>query len=73
MHADPAVAIRRLVARNGLTEAQAQSRLASQMSNADRERHAQRVIVNDTDDPAVLAGAVTQVWAAFLSAHPHLA
>ena len=45
--ADPDVAIRRLMQRNGLTKEQAQSRLALQLSNEERTSHSHVILKND--------------------------
>lgn len=54
-----AVAEARLIARNGLTAEQAQARIAAQLSNAERARHATAVI----DNSGSLAGATARVAA----------
>lgn len=45
--AEPAVALERLMARDSLSQEEAQSRLDAQMSNQQRITHAARVIAND--------------------------
>ena len=72
MQAEPQLARQRVMVRNGLTEAQAQSRLDAQMKNEDRARHAHRLLDNNTDDPEVLHAAVARVWSEFVLAHPDL-
>jgi dephospho-CoA kinase len=68
--AAPAVARARLMARNGLTEQDAQRRLDAQLSNADRVRHATRTVENDGNDVAVLGAHCAAAWDACLAAHP---
>jgi dephospho-CoA kinase len=58
----PETAVERLVARNGLTEAQARSRLAAQLTNEQRRPHAQVVIENDGTMEELLR-AVDEAWA----------
>lgn len=52
---DPQVRLKRLMARDGLTLQQAQARLDSQMSDADRLSHHPQVIRNDGDEAALYA------------------
>lgn len=57
----PDLALHRLMARNGLSEERARSRLRAQMSNAERAARAQRVIPNSgTLDE--LEAAVVSLW-----------
>ena len=57
----PATAISRLMSRNGLTEAQAQARLDSQISNREREQHAD-VKINNSGDLEQLERRVKTQW-----------
>lgn len=57
----PALAIKRLGERNNFTEEQAQARLDSQLSNKEREAHAD-VKINNSDDVAKLEGRVKRAW-----------
>ncbi len=57
----PATAIARLMSRNGLTEAQAQARLDSQLSNREREQHAD-VKINNSGDLEQLERRVKTQW-----------
>ena len=57
----PEVALRRLMARNGLSEERARSRLRAQMSNAERAARAQRVIPN-SGTLEELDAAVASLW-----------
>ncbi len=61
VEAPEAVRLPRLIER-GLTEEQAQARMASQATDAQRRAIADHVIVND-GTPKELAAAVDQVWA----------
>jgi dephospho-CoA kinase len=56
-----AVARQRLMARNGLTAEQADARIASQLSNSEREARADVVIVNDAS-LATLEERVAAAW-----------
>ncbi|MHB8577851.1 MAG: dephospho-CoA kinase, partial [Dehalococcoidia bacterium] len=57
----PAVAEARLITRNGLTSAQAQARIAAQLSNEERTRHADAVIDNSGSVADAIA-RVAQLW-----------
>jgi dephospho-CoA kinase len=57
----PAVAEARLIARNGLTSEQAQARIAAQLSNDERTRHADAVIDN-SGSVADATARVAQLW-----------
>jgi len=57
----PRTAIERLRDRNGLSEEQAQARLDSQLSNKEREAHADVKIANN-DDLEKLHGRVRRAW-----------
>lgn len=59
----PATAIERLVKRNKMTAEQAQARLDSQLSNREREEHAD-VKINNSDTLEKLEGRVDRVWKA---------
>ena len=55
------VARQRLMARNGISEEQANDRIASQISNEERARHAQ-VIIDNSGDLEALAQRVDEAW-----------
>jgi dephospho-CoA kinase len=61
VEAPPEIALRRLKARNGLSEPQARGRLEAQLSNAERAARAQRVIRNSGTLEA-LEQAVAALW-----------
>ncbi len=58
---DPAVARERIGARNGLSPEQANQRIAAQLSNEERTRHAQ-VIIDNSGTLAELERRVTEAW-----------
>ena len=58
---EPDVAVQRLAARNGLDEAAARARIASQLSNAERAARANEVIENNSDLDA-LQSAIEVAW-----------
>lgn len=64
---DPAVARERIVARNGLTPEQADQRIAAQLSNEERARHA-RVVIDNSSTIEALAERVDAAWRT-LAAH----
>ena len=68
VHTPPPVAIARLCARNSLTEAEAQKRLDSQMSNAERLQHA-HVAIDNSGDALALEARVREAWTAEVAAH----
>jgi len=55
------VARQRLMARNGISEEQANDRIASQISNEERARHAQ-VTIDNSGDLEALAKGVDEAW-----------
>ena len=55
------VARQRLMARNGISEDQANDRIASQISNEERARHAQ-VTIDNSGDLEALAKRVDEAW-----------
>jgi dephospho-CoA kinase len=57
----PEVAIARVMASRGLSRAEVEARLAAQMSNEERRRHADLVIEND-GSPAALRAQVEAAW-----------
>lgn len=57
----PEIAMQRLAERNGLTEEQAQARLDSQLSNKEREEHAD-VKIDNSDTLEKLEQRVTRAW-----------
>jgi len=59
--APPAVAAQRLMTRNGLSREEAEARIASQLSNAERLEHADVVIDTDCSLPEV-ARRVDELW-----------
>jgi dephospho-CoA kinase len=61
VEAPPELAIARLMQRNGLERAQAEARLAAQLSNAERARRAARVIRNE-GSLAALEAEVARLW-----------
>lgn len=64
---DPAVARARIVSRNGLTPEQADQRIAAQLSNEERARHA-RVVIDNSSTLEALAERVDAAWGT-LAAH----
>lgn len=61
------VARQRLMARNGISEEQANDRIASQISNQERARHA-RVTIDNSGDLEALAKRVDEAWARLAAA-----
>ena len=61
--ADPEVQVRRVMARDGVSEADARALVAAQLPMADKERVATHVIRND-GDLAALEARTREVWAA---------
>lgn len=59
--AEPAAAIARAVARDGVTEEAVRSRIAAQLGNDERRARAHRVIENNASEDALTA-AVTSAW-----------
>ena len=59
----PALAIERLIKRNSMSEEQAQARLDSQLSNKERETHAD-VKLNNSDSLEKFEGRVDRAWRA---------
>jgi dephospho-CoA kinase len=68
VYVTPAVQLARLMARDGLGEAEARRRIESQMPLDDKARRAHYVIDND-DGPAETAAQVRAVHAALLAEH----
>lgn len=64
---EPAIARARIVARNGLTEEQADQRISAQLSNEERARHAQ-VIIDNSGTLEELEQRVADAWGQ-LAAH----
>ena len=58
---DPEIAVERLVARRGMTEADARARVASQASRADRLAIAD-VVIDNSGDRESLEAQVTELW-----------
>lgn len=54
---DPALQLRRLMARNGLSQEESELRIAAQTTNAKRREVAQHVIMNDGSVDALIAAA----------------
>jgi dephospho-CoA kinase len=61
VEADPAERVRRIMARDGLTEAEIAARINNQMSDADRAARATKVVKNDGSVDK-LAGELTGLY-----------
>jgi dephospho-CoA kinase len=64
---EPDIARQRIVSRNGLTEDQAQQRIAAQLSNDERTRHAQ-VVLRNNGTLEELEQQVSDAWDALTAA-----
>ncbi|CAN5519914.1 dephospho-CoA kinase [soil metagenome] len=60
--ASPATQLRRLQTLRGMEEAEARQRMAAQSSQAEKVKHANRVIDNDST-PAALQAQLEEIWA----------
>ena len=65
----PEIAIERLRERNGLTAEQAQARLDSQLSNKEREKHAD-VKIDNSETLEQMRARVDRAWKALQKRHP---